>query len=315
MQLNPLKMHLPKHIQARLISPLSQKSLRISGDNSLTVEEETYPIVDGIPILINNNKSLFKTKDFLKIRDTTFKTESKLTIKIKKLIPSVTLNLSAKNNFDFIAKLLKPKSDILVIGGSIQGFGTDKIYNEDFNIIGSDVSHGPQTKIIADCHDLPFKANTFDAVIVQAVLEHVLEPQKCVDEIHRVLKMNGLVYSDTPFMQQVHMAKYDFTRFTHLGHNRLFRNFSELKSGPSSGPGTALAWSINYFFRSFGRTKNQRKILNFLSKFLAFPFKYTDLFFKDRNETYNASSSFYFIGSKKEHKTSDSELLKNFKGF
>ena len=104
-------MHLPKHIQARLISPLSQKSLRISGDNSLTVEEETYPIVDGIPILINNNKSLFNTKDFLKIRDTTFKTESKLTKKIKKLIPSVTLNQSAKNNFDFIAKLLKPKSD------------------------------------------------------------------------------------------------------------------------------------------------------------------------------------------------------------
>ena len=55
-----------------------------------------------------------------------------------------------------------------------------------------------------------------------------------------VYKDDGLVYADTPFMQQVHMGRYDFTRFTYLGHRRLFRKFEEIDSGAVSGPAMAL---------------------------------------------------------------------------
>ena len=118
-----------------------------------------------------------------------------------------------------------------------------------------DVSFAPKTKLIADGHDIPFEDNTFDCVIIQAVLEHVLDPVRCVDEIHRVLKMTGIVYSETPFIQQVHMQQYDFTRFTYLGHRRLFRKFIEIEHEPLMGPGTALAWSYTHFLRSFGKSK------------------------------------------------------------
>jgi len=53
----------------------------------------------------------------------------------------------------------------------------------------------------------------FDAVWIQAVLEHVLDPVRVVAEIHRVLRPGGLVYSEIPFMQEVHEGAYDFTRF------------------------------------------------------------------------------------------------------
>ena len=43
-------------------------------------------------------------------------------------------------------------------------------------------------------------------------------------------------------MQQVHMRQYDFTQFTHLGHNLLFAQFDLIKSGPVGGTGSALAW-------------------------------------------------------------------------
>ena len=59
------------------------------------------------------------------------------------------------------------------------------------------------------------------------------------------------MYAETPFMQQVCVARFDFTRFTHLGHRRLFRWFDEVRSGPVCGPGMALAWSYQYFLLSF----------------------------------------------------------------
>ena len=76
-----------------------------------------------------------------------------------------------------------------------------------------------------------------DAVVVQAVLEHVLDPQVVVDEINRVLKPGGLVYAETPFMQQVHAGRYDFSRYSDAGHRWLFRQFEEVDRGLSAALG------------------------------------------------------------------------------
>ena len=66
-------------------------------------------------------------------------------------------------------------------------------------------------------------------------------------EIHRVLRVGGAVYTEVPFMQQVHEGAYDFTRFTLSGHRWLARSFREISAGPVAGPGTALAWAIEHF--------------------------------------------------------------------
>ena len=69
------------------------------------------------------------------------------------------------------------------------------------------------------------------------MLEHVLDPAQVVAEIHRVLGKDGVVFANTPFMQQVHEGAYDFTRFTLSGHRWLFRNFDLLEAGTSAGVG------------------------------------------------------------------------------
>ena len=63
-----------------------------------------------------------------------------------------------------------------------------------------------------------------DAVVIQAVLEHVLDPDQVVREIHRVLRPGGLIYAETPFLQQVHAGPYDFTRYTASGRRAVFRS-------------------------------------------------------------------------------------------
>ncbi len=213
---------------------------------------------------------------------------------MKKFIPKISFNIKAKDNYNTILTMLPNNSKILVIGGSIKGSGIEDIYsNESSEIIGSDISFGPFTKIISDAHDIPFEDETFDCVIIQAVLEHVLDPQLCVNEIHRILKSSGLIYAETPFMQQVHMRQYDFTRFTHLGHRRLFNQFEEIKSGPNGGPGMALAWSYTYFLRSFSESKLIKILLVNFAALTSFFFKYFDYYLIDKPGSYDAATGYF----------------------
>jgi SAM-dependent methyltransferase len=139
---------------------------------------------------------------------------------------------------------------VLVVGGGSIGNGVEGLYADPrLDLLAFDVYATDNIQFLADGHQVPLKDSSVDAVLIQAVLEHVLEPQKVVAEIHRVLRPGGLVYANTPFMQQVHEGAYDFTRFTESGHRYLFRNFVVRDSGASAGLGTQLQWSIIYFTR------------------------------------------------------------------
>lgn len=47
-------------------------------------------------------------------------------------------------------------------------------------------------------HDCSFKPNTFDAVILGAVLEHLYNPAEVIQEIARILKPGGALFTDVP---------------------------------------------------------------------------------------------------------------------
>ena len=311
-------MKISSELQHKLLCPITKSKLKKSGDSLKSSSDSSvcYTIINGIPILINDAESLFSIEDFQKKVDTTWDLKpNKIKKIIRSLAPGIGLNIKAKKNYQKLCAMLPSDAKILVVGGSIKGEGMDVIYsNDSFEIIGMDVSFGPYTKIIADAHDIPFESETFDCVIVQAVLEHVLDPQRCVGEIHRVLKSSGIVYAETPFMQQVHMKQYDFTRFTHLGHRRLFRYFEEIEHAPLMGPGTVLAWSYAHFIKSFTSSKKIAFFLTIFVHLTSFFFKYFDYYLIDKPGSYDAASAFFFIGKKSNQALSDRELIQGFKG-
>lgn len=180
---------------------------------------------------------------------------------------------------------------VLVIGGAVEGSGADGLYGGDLDIIGVDIYPSPLTSLVADGHELPFKDESFEAVWIQAVLEHVLDPQTVVAGIHRVLKPGGLVFADTPFLQPVHEAAYDFTRFTRSGHRWLFRNFEEIEHGATGGAGTTLIWSIRYFVRAV--TGSRR-----LGALAGAPLFWLRFFDRDTVRHRDAASGFHFLGRK-----------------
>jgi hypothetical protein len=115
-------------------------------------------------------------------------------------------------------------------------------------------------------------------------------------------------------MQQVHGGAYDFNRFTALGHRRLFRGFEEVESGVAFGPGTALAWSYEYFLMSFAPSGFMRKVLRAVARLTAFWLPWFDYLLINARGSLDAASAYYFIGHKSERILSDRELLRLFKG-
>jgi len=278
--------------------------------------KEEYPLLNQqIPIFIDDKGSVFSKEDFLSQSETFFKNSyhNPLRAFIKKIAPDISHNIKAEKNLESFCNFLlrlNPKPTVLVVGGGIKGEGF-KAFEKypQITLVATDVSIGPETQIIADAHSLPFLPETFDGVVVQAVLEHVLNPNQCVNEIYRVLKPEGLIYAETPFMQQVHGGAYDFTRFTKLGHRWLLRDFTELESGIPCGPGMALAWSYEFFLCSFGSSKIYTLLAKTFARITGFWLKYFDYFLLNRKKAHYAASAFYFIGQKSEIPIAEKEIL------
>ena len=277
-----------------------------------------FPIVKNIPVLINEQNSIFSFTDYTEDSVYSFfgKRKEKWTF-LRKLIPTVSVNYAAKSNYTLLNRLLQKKNNqspacILIVGGGEIGKGIESfLANSRMKFIITDVSFAGDIHFICDCHDLPFQSESFDCVIIQAVLEHVVDPYRCVEEIYRVLKENGIVYAETPFMQQVHGGAYDFTRFTWLGHRRLFRKFEEIQSGTCCGPGMALAWSWQYFLRTFSSNLLIMKILQVFSDVTSFFWKYFDYYLKKKSNSIDSASGVFFMGYKKEgYLFKDKDLIK-----
>ena len=147
-----------------------------------------------------------------------------------------------------------------------------------------DVYKGLENSLLADAHAIPFANDEFDLVIIQAVFEHLLFPSKVVEEIFRVLKDGGFVYSEVPFLQSVHEGIFDFSRYTMTGHSVLFKDFQIKKFGIVSGSFTSLNWSIRDAFRSIG--------FGMIGKILFLVFRLLGIFLPKQNQVSACNGTF-----------------------
>ena len=74
-----------------------------------------------------------------------------------------------------------------------------------------------------------YSSEEYDLVILDNVLEHVENPFKAIQEIHRILKPGGTLLAIVPFLIYIHPTPDDYWRFTESGIRKLCENFSEVK--------------------------------------------------------------------------------------
>lgn len=316
MRIEPVTSGLSPELVSLLCSPRTGDPLYWDeGELHTAKGTEVFPVIRGIPVLIDESRSAFATESFLDPDDSLGRVNRRLRLLAKAVVPDISHNVASARNYRCLLEELGRNGSapyrVLVIGGSIAGDGFEVLADAaSVQLVETDIAYGPRTQVICDGHALPFADGSFDAAVCQAVLEHVADPPRVVAEIHRVLRPEGLVYSEIPFMQQVHEGAHDFTRYTLIGHRRLYRRFKCLRSGPTAGPGTALAWSVKYLMLTpAGSSDVARNVLTVLSNYLLFWLKYLDYLLLRFPLASDAASGTYVLCRRTDRTLSDRDLL------
>jgi len=143
----------------------------------------------------------------------------------------------------YVGKSAKKSIAHLPIGSKILNIGSgSNIIRED--VINVDRAKYSGVKVVADAHNLPFENNSADAVICESLLEHVKDPQVVVNEIHRILKPNGMIYISAPFIIPFHSSPHDYYRWTDSGLRELLKDFQETELGILVGPTNTMTYVL-----------------------------------------------------------------------
>ena len=132
-----------------------------------------------------------------------------------------------------------------------------KGFLEKASYVSVDIKQDSGISAMADIHFLPFREHSFDAVICTQVLEHVRDPIRGCEELHRVIKSGGRVFVTLPFVWREHAHPTDFWRFTSYGCYRLLQDagFSNIEVASNGGYFIVLDYILRRLgYRLFGRT-------------------------------------------------------------
>ena len=85
------------------------------------------------------------------------------------------------------------------------------------NVTRCDIESADPEVVIGPLESMRFVGETFDSVLCNAVLEHVVDAEKAIRELARVVRPGGHVVVAVPFLQPFHPCPGDFRRYTAAG--------------------------------------------------------------------------------------------------
>ncbi len=197
----------------------------------------SYPIVRGVPIMIQNARA----EDYLPGK-------------------YETMDVLSQHDYSPRAKTLigqYSKGLILDLGAGAKNFSQE-------NIVQLDIFLFPETDIVAQGEALPFKENSFNAVISQAVFEHLRYPELVAAELYRVCKPNAKLKIDTAFLQPVHAYPDHYYNATLEGLKQWFQAFEIEWEGVESyqHPWMTLYWILDAYLAGITDNEKKTQLLN-----------------------------------------------------
>lgn len=127
-------------------------------------------------------------------------------------------NLEAllEERFAFIKNVLEPGALVLELGA---GRGHTRRLLDGVNLVQTDVEWNEWLDVVATAESLPFADNSFDAVLIVAVLHHLDFPLRGLDEAARVVRPGGRIFVSEPHGSVVLRALLRFLQHEHYDPN------------------------------------------------------------------------------------------------
>ena len=196
-------------------------------------------------------------------------------------------NYYLKNKKDFRDKVLEeiaPNDHVLDVGMAMR----DKHKQIKSAILETlDVNDfGDYPDIICDiCSDINGLEKKYDKIVCLAILEHVYNPFKAVENLKLMLKENGIIYGFVPYLYNYHAPKdlqfQDYFRFSKDSLAYLFKDFNFVELFPFRG---RLSSSLHILFGNKWKRYIEKTKLNF----------FLDSFISDEIN-FKQSSGFFFV--------------------
>jgi SAM-dependent methyltransferase len=118
---------------------------------------------------------------------------------------------------------LAPQALILDVGAG-RGDFADLFVGR--NYLTLDVYPYPEVDIVCDLTQVnPFRPQSFDAILLMNVVEHVYDTRALLRPLVEMLKPGGVILVTIPFMVKIHQAPVDFVRYTHFALKRLGEDY------------------------------------------------------------------------------------------
>jgi SAM-dependent methyltransferase len=89
--------------------------------------------------------------------------------------------------------------------------------------------NSPIADIKADICDLPFLDNSYDLILCNHVLEHIVDDNKAIRELYRVLKKNGIGIFQVPIDYNRDTTFEDFSVTNKKDRNKLFGQYDHVR--------------------------------------------------------------------------------------
>ena len=207
--------------------------------------------------------------------------------------PSIAYDEDTARKYSWIYNTRGEDTLVLSIGGG-PGRENPRVINLNINAFDS-------VDLVGDGTNIPLVDASVDTVTANAVIEHVSDPVRLVSEMHRVLRPGGHAQLMIPFVFPFHAFPADYQRYTERGIMELLRNFERIELSVLTGPTSALLIALREYLNVLlagGNRSVVGTVLNGISGWLTFPFKYLDLWLNRKPAAAHLAAAFYYLGRK-----------------
>lgn len=125
-------------------------------------------------------------------------------------------------NWRFLEKQVGALKDgaLLLDVGAGRGDFADLLQSR--NYLALDVYPYPEVDLVCDLTStIPFRSESFDAILLMNVIEHVFDTQALLSSLTGILKSEGALIVAIPFMVKMHQVPIDYLRYTHFALEKI----------------------------------------------------------------------------------------------